>query len=318
MKIFFSYSRQDGQAYAVKLASDLRTSGANIWIDQFNIEPGDKWDKEIEKALESSDCVLFIATEKSTISDNVLNEVFYAIDENKKVIPAIFQKCRMPLHLRRLQYVDFTGDYDDAFQRLLHALELKVPARDETTIVPVSPPQKVEEVKEQNAAPLGQSTSGKEDIDFGQQKLHTRDLKSSRRPMYIALFVGLIILVSGLIFLKIPDKTPDTELNRIAGLKIKAGKVNDAVVFNRYSDLFPLMSDGLKPMLTKELFNATNDSTQVLLGDFVKAIDTSYNRANGNENIFIRNQFSRGISLTMVIFDEAGNVFGLFTKPLQQ
>lgn len=123
-KIFFSYSRTDGQGHALKLAGDLRAAGANVWIDQLDIELGKLWDLEVEKALNTADCVLFIATEKSTTSNNVLNEVYYALDENKKVIPVVFHDCRIPFQLRRLQRIDFTADYNTAFERLMKALGL--------------------------------------------------------------------------------------------------------------------------------------------------------------------------------------------------
>lgn len=124
-KIFFSYSRVDGEQYALKLANDLRAAGANVWIDQLDIELGKLWDLEVEKALNAANCILFIATEKSTTSNNVLNEVYYALDENKKVIPVVFHNCRIPFGLKRLQRIDFTTNYDTAFHRLKKALGLK-------------------------------------------------------------------------------------------------------------------------------------------------------------------------------------------------
>lgn len=145
-KIFFSYSRSDGQEHALQLANDLRAAGANVWIDQLDIELGKLWDLEVEKALNTSDCVLFIATEKSTTSNNVLNEVYYALDENKKVIPVVFHDCRIPFQLRRLQRIDFTTDYNAAFQRLLKALGLA------TSVVMTEQPNK-EEAKPQADAP---------------------------------------------------------------------------------------------------------------------------------------------------------------------
>lgn len=63
-KIFFSYSRVDGAAFALKLAVDLKKEGFDVWIDKEDIRAGSEWDIEIEKALETCDCVLFIETEK--------------------------------------------------------------------------------------------------------------------------------------------------------------------------------------------------------------------------------------------------------------
>lgn len=121
-RIFFSYSRTDGAAFALKLAGDLRNAGADIWVDQLNIQPGKRWDIEVEKALTSAACVLFVATEQSTTSTNVLDEVYYALEENKDVTPVIAAGCKIPFRLRRLQFIDFTTSYDAALKHLLKFL----------------------------------------------------------------------------------------------------------------------------------------------------------------------------------------------------
>jgi len=123
-KIFISYSRVDGQQFAIELSARLRKAGADVWLDQVDIEPGKIWDFEIEKALQGAEAVIFIATEKSTSSNNVLNEVYYALEENKEVIPVIFHDCKMPFRLKRLQYINFTSDYETALDRLLKSLRL--------------------------------------------------------------------------------------------------------------------------------------------------------------------------------------------------
>lgn len=122
--VFFSYCRTDGQTFALKLAEDLRNTGFNVWMDQSNIQPGKKWDIEVESALDNAECILFISTEKSTTSTNVLDEVYHALDKNKKVIPPIADKCSLPFRLKRLQFIDFTTDYNAAFNQLLKALRL--------------------------------------------------------------------------------------------------------------------------------------------------------------------------------------------------
>ena len=50
-EIFVSYSRDD-QDFVLKLARDLQSAGANIWLDQLNIEAGQPWDDVVENALE--------------------------------------------------------------------------------------------------------------------------------------------------------------------------------------------------------------------------------------------------------------------------
>jgi hypothetical protein len=127
-KIFFSYSRVDGSAFAIGLATDLKKKGFDVWIDQEDIRAGLEWDTEIEKALETCDTLLFLGTEKSVVSNNVLDEVYYALEQQKKVIPLIFVNSKMPFRLNRLQHIDFTRDYDAALLLLVNELEGNTPA----------------------------------------------------------------------------------------------------------------------------------------------------------------------------------------------
>lgn len=122
-KIFFSYSRADGSDFALQLALDLKKHGFNVWIDQQDIRAGSEWDLEIEKALETCDCLLFIETEKSVISNNVLDEVNYALEQDKKVIPLIVHDSKTPFRLQRLQHIDFTRDYNTGLAQLTKELK---------------------------------------------------------------------------------------------------------------------------------------------------------------------------------------------------
>ncbi|MDB5248293.1 MAG: hypothetical protein JWQ40_2687 [Segetibacter sp.] len=122
-KIFISYSRKDLE-FAKKLATDLRKAGADVWLDKLDIRLAEKWDVEIEKALESCKSLFFIVSKASIASDNVLNEVYFAMEEGKKVYPIIKEEVKLPFRLSRLQYVDLSSDYDDGLKQLLSALDL--------------------------------------------------------------------------------------------------------------------------------------------------------------------------------------------------
>lgn len=140
-KIFFSYARVDS-ATAIRLATDLKNAGADVWLDQLDITAGSIWDLEIEKALGECDCVLFIASKASVISNNALNEVYYALEERKRVLPVKIDDCKIPFRIQRLHYIDLATNYDSQFKHLLQALKLKakqtaapaetIPAQEET------------------------------------------------------------------------------------------------------------------------------------------------------------------------------------------
>jgi hypothetical protein len=121
--IFFSYSRVDSD-FTIQLANKLVEAELNIWLDKFNIEAGEKWDNEIQKALESSNTLLVILSKSSIKSENVMDEVSYAIGKGKKVIPVLIEECEIPFRIRRLQYANFTRTYEEGLKTLTDALEL--------------------------------------------------------------------------------------------------------------------------------------------------------------------------------------------------
>ena len=77
-EFFFSYSRTDAE-FVLKLASDLCSAGVDLWLDQLDISPGDRWDLAVEKALEASRCIVVILSPASVDSQNVRDEVSYAL-----------------------------------------------------------------------------------------------------------------------------------------------------------------------------------------------------------------------------------------------
>jgi TIR domain len=119
---FFSYSRRDSE-FALRLAGDLKAAGKSVWIDQLDIVPGEQWDRAIEKDLGRSPIMLVILSPASVESDNVMDEVSFALRERKRIIPIICKNCRIPFRLDRLQRVDFTEDYDRGLNDLLKALD---------------------------------------------------------------------------------------------------------------------------------------------------------------------------------------------------
>ncbi len=130
--IFFCYSRADGE-FALKLAKDLRQAGANIWLDQLDVPAGECWDMVTEEALINSDRLLAILSPTAVQSQNVRDELHYALEENKKIVPVLFQQCPIPYSIRRFQYIDFTIDYEKGLKQLFKTLNLKITAPTETT-----------------------------------------------------------------------------------------------------------------------------------------------------------------------------------------
>lgn len=121
MTTFVSYAREDYDV-AQRLAADLRAAGLDVWIDQRNIRAGEKWDAAVEKALDQSPAMLMVLSPDAVESQAVMDEVSYALDEGKCVVPVLHRACRIPMRMRRLHYVDLTQSYDDGVERVVEAL----------------------------------------------------------------------------------------------------------------------------------------------------------------------------------------------------
>lgn len=122
--VFFSYSSAD-EAFARSLATRLRSAGAHIWFDKFDIAPGTRWPEEIQKALKAAETVLIILSPKSVGSNNVMDELNYSLNKGKRIIPVLLAPCEVPYRIDNIQYVDFSGDEQAGFEALSKALGLK-------------------------------------------------------------------------------------------------------------------------------------------------------------------------------------------------
>ena len=146
-KIFISYSRQD-KDFALKLAEDLRAAGVEIWIDQLDIAPGVRWDDAVEEALDSCKSFMVILSPVSVKSDDVKDEIACALDAGKQIIPVFYKECKIPLRIRRLNYVDFTSDYNSGKTKIIKAMKKDQPLQTEPQIVKEEKPKEVKKVVE--------------------------------------------------------------------------------------------------------------------------------------------------------------------------
>ena len=119
--VFISYARVDEQ-FALGLARDLRSAGIAVWLDKLDILPSQRWDRAIEEAMERCPRFLIVLSPNSVTSNNVLDEINFALEKGKVVIPVLYRTCNVPYRLRLYQHADFTGDYEQGMERLQRVL----------------------------------------------------------------------------------------------------------------------------------------------------------------------------------------------------
>jgi hypothetical protein len=154
---FLSYSRSD-ERFALRLAKDLRAHGVAMWVDQLDIRPSEHWDRAIERAVSASRGLVVILSPRSVASDNVADEISFAIDNGKSVLPVMIEKCVLPLRITRMHVIDATGSYDKALRQCLGELQRPDNASEDKSGARASPPldpQSVSEAKRRLAAILG-------------------------------------------------------------------------------------------------------------------------------------------------------------------
>lgn len=125
-RYFLSYSRTD-ERFALRLAQDLRSARVAMWVDQLDIRPSEHWDRAIERAVRECRGLVVVLSPRSVASDNVADEISFAIDSGKSVLPVMIEKCVLPLRITRMHVIDATRDYDKALQQCL--AELNHPSR---------------------------------------------------------------------------------------------------------------------------------------------------------------------------------------------
>ena len=125
---FLSYSRSD-QEFALRLAAFVRSHGISLWVDQLDIRPSEHWDRAIERAVNNCRGIVVILSPRSVASDNVADEISFALDGGKSVLPVMIERCNLPLRITRMQVIDATADYGKALDQCVAELRrTKVPA----------------------------------------------------------------------------------------------------------------------------------------------------------------------------------------------
>jgi hypothetical protein len=123
---FLSYARKDTQ-FVLRLVYDLRAGGADLWLDQLDIKQGERWDRAIEDALAKSPRLLVVLSPAAVKSNNVMDEVSFALEHGKTVLPVICRNCKIPFRLRRVQYEDLSKNYEAGLGRVLARLGVVAP-----------------------------------------------------------------------------------------------------------------------------------------------------------------------------------------------
>lgn len=154
---------------------------------------------EIEKALKASETVIVVLSPNAVASNNIMDEISYALENNKKVIPVIIEQCEIPFRVKRLQYIDFIQNYDVGFKRLSTVLKLDEQNPQAASSKADQPVYGTEQ--KENA---GNETAQSENITLDQKhEIPPRKMPPDKKPLskWIYFGAGAVALLIMLIFL---------------------------------------------------------------------------------------------------------------------
>src|SRR5262245_32594656 len=101
---FICYARQDGD-FVLRLATELKSCGISVWIDQWNIDAGQDWDETIDRSLREVATLLIDLSPAAVTSREVRGELRIALNLGKRIVPLIYRECEIPRQLQTVQYI---------------------------------------------------------------------------------------------------------------------------------------------------------------------------------------------------------------------
>jgi len=132
-RVFLSYSSIDRKLVR-EFAKGLEKNGISNWFDEMHINPGEDWVRTIEKALDSSDFIVFFMSQNSMQRGFVQKELNIAFNRMSTmqinqpfILPILLDKGAipgMPPLLRSIQWLDATdGNIPEAINRLSEVIK---------------------------------------------------------------------------------------------------------------------------------------------------------------------------------------------------
>ena len=130
LKVFLCHSSSDKPAVR-RLYHYLLDQGIDAWLDEEKLLPGQDWNLEISKALDSSDIIVVCLSKSSVDKEGyVQREIKVALDKALEkpdgtifIIPARLEECELPYRLKPYQWVDLFEN--GGREKLRKAMELR-------------------------------------------------------------------------------------------------------------------------------------------------------------------------------------------------
>lgn len=135
LRVFLCHASQDKPVVRELYQRILAEKWIDPWLDEEKLLPGQDWNLEIEKAVETSDavvvCVSSVSVAKEGYIQKELRRALRIAEEKLEgaifVLPVRLDDCEKPRQLKDKQFLDYFPDTrrDAAFDKLKISLKLR-------------------------------------------------------------------------------------------------------------------------------------------------------------------------------------------------
>ncbi len=128
-KVFLSHASEDKERFVNEFALKLRQNGVDVWLDKWEMLPGDSLvDKIFEDGLKEAETVIIVLSKNSVTKPWVREELNSAIvnklQKGTRVIPIVIDKCEVPESLKSTLWesIKDVSSYEDSFEKILASI----------------------------------------------------------------------------------------------------------------------------------------------------------------------------------------------------
>jgi hypothetical protein len=135
LRVFLCHASQDKLIVRELYKRLLAEGWIDPWLDEEKLLPGQDWNLEIEKAVETSDAVIVCVSSISIVKEGYiqreLRRVLRIAEEKLEgaifVLPVRLDDCERPRQLKDKEFLDFFPEArrDSAFEKLKVSLKLR-------------------------------------------------------------------------------------------------------------------------------------------------------------------------------------------------
>ena len=131
MTDFISYSRAD-TLFVRRLHDRLAQAQRDVWVDWEDIPLSADWWREIQDGINKANAFVFIISPDSVQSDVCRDEINYAVNNNKRIVPVMYRELvdsddKAALHpsISSHNWIFFRDDddFEQSFEKLVNALD---------------------------------------------------------------------------------------------------------------------------------------------------------------------------------------------------